>query len=249
MKKTQFLLLFGLFFIAVANSQTKTESRTVGSFSKIESKGSAKVVLVAGNSNTLTAEGDEKTLQNLVTEVQGNTLKIYIKSTKKLNLKGGVLVRVPIKQQLDEVSLSGSGSIKSDTAIKSNNFVASVSGSGKIDLDKVDAQSASVKVDGSGKIELNLNTGTAKAEINGSGKIELDGKANVFSVNIHGSGNLDASDFTSVATDVSISGSGYVKTNTTKDLSANIQGSGSVKYKGDPTIKKNISGSGRVTKD
>ncbi len=248
MKKTQFLLLFGLFFIAVANSQTKTENRTVGTFSKIESRGSTKVVLVAGNSNSLTAEGDEKTLEYLVTEVQGNTLKIYIKSNKKINLKGGAVVRVPIKQ-LEEVSLSGSGSIKSDAAIKSNNFVASVSGSGKIDLDKVDAESAFVKVDGSGKIELNLNTGKAKAEINGSGQIELDGKANAFSANIHGSGNLDASDFTSVTTDVSISGSGYIKTNTTKDLSANIQGSGSVKYKGNPSIKKNISGSGKVTKD
>lgn len=248
MKKTQFLLLFGLFFIAVANSQTKTENRTVGTFSKIESRGSTKVVLVAGNSNSLTAEGDEKTLEYLVTEVQGNTLKIYIKSNKKINLKGGAVVRVPIKQ-LEEVSLSGSGSIKSDAAIKSNNFVVSVSGSGKIDLDKVDAESAFVKVDGSGKIELNLNTGKAKAEINGSGQIELDGKANAFSANIHGSGNLDASDFTSVTTDVSISGSGYIKTNTTKDLSANIQGSGSVKYKGNPSIKKNISGSGKVTKD
>ncbi|TPD70627.1 head GIN domain-containing protein [Flavobacterium microcysteis] len=248
MKKTQFLLLFGLFFIATANSQTKTESRTVGSFSKIESKGSPKIILVSGNTNALTVVGDEAALKNLVTEVKGNTLKIYFNSSKKMNFKGSATITVPFKQ-LDEVSVSGSGNIKSDAAIKSNNFVASVSGSGKIDLDKVDAQSASVKVDGSGKIELNLNTGTAKAEINGSGQIELDGKANVFSASIHGSGNIDASDFTSVATDVSISGSGYVKTNTTKDLSANIQGSGSVKYKGDPTIKKNISGSGKVTKD
>ncbi|MEZ0006377.1 hypothetical protein ABH942_001747 [Flavobacterium sp. 28YEA47A] len=247
MKKTQFLLLFGLFFIAVANSQTKTESRTVGTFSKIESKGSSKIILVSGNTNTLTVVGDEAALKNLVTEVKGNTLKIYSGGSKKISFNGSVTITVPFKQ-LDEVSISGSGSIKSDAAIKSSNFVASVSGSGKIDLDKVDAESASVKVDGSGKIELNLNTGIAKAEINGSGQIELDGKANVLSGSIHGSGSLDASDFTSVATDVSISGSGYVKTNTTKDLSANIQGSGSVKYKGDPSIKKNISGSGKVTK-
>lgn len=247
MKKTQFLLLFGLFFIAAANSQTKTENRTVGSFSKIESKGSSKIILVSGNTNTLTVVGDEAALKNLVTEVKGNTLKIYTEKSKKISFTGSVTITVPFKQ-LDEVSISGSGSIKSEAAIKSNNFVATVSGSGKIDLDKVDTEGASIKVDGSGKIELNLNTNTAKAEINGSGQIELDGKANVFSGSIHGSGNLDASDFTSVTTDVSITGSGYIKTNTTKDLTANIQGSGSVKYKGDPAIKKNISGSGKVTK-
>lgn len=247
MKKTQFLLLFGLFFIAVANSQTKTESRTVGNFSKVESRGSAKVVLVAGNSNTLTAEGDEKTLQNLITEVEGNTLKIYIKSTKKLNLKGEVVVKVPIKQ-LDEVSLSGSGSIKSEISIKSNKFVASVSGSGKIDLDNVNADAASIKIDGSGKVEMNLNANTADAKINGSGKIELDGRANVFSAEISGSGSVDASDFTTSTTKATIHGSGYVKTKTEKDLTADIQGSGVVKYTGNPSIKKNISGSGQVTK-
>lgn len=247
MKKTQFLWLFGLFFILTANSQTKTESRTIGNFSKVESKGSTKVILVAGNSNTLTAEGDEKTLQYLITEVKGNTLKIYIKSTKKINLKGGVVVRVPIKQ-LDGVDLSGSGSIKSETSIKSDKFVASLSGSGKIDLEKVDTGAASVRLDGSGKIEINLNANTAEAKINGSGQIELDGKANVFSAGVNGSGNLDASDFTSATTEASVHGSGNVRTNSIKDLTANIQGSGNVKYTGDPIVKKNISGSGKVIK-
>ncbi len=146
MKKTQFLLLVGFFFILSANAQNKTENRTIGSFSKIDAKGSSKIVLVSSDSNTLTVEGDEKALQYFVTEVKGNTLNIYFDNKKNLNLKGSVTVKVPFKK-LEEVSLSGSGNISSDTTLDSDNFKASV--------------------DGSGKIELNVKTGKAIAELNG----------------------------------------------------------------------------------
>ena len=248
MKKTQFLWLFGLFFILTANSQTKTETRTVGSYSKIESRGSTKVILVSDNSNTLTAEGDEKALQNLVTEVKGNTLTIYIKSTKKLNFKGNVTVKVPF-QQLNEVSLSGSGSISSDATIKTDNFAVSLNGSGKIDLNVASSGKASARLDGSGKIELDINAGKTSAEINGSGKITLKGKTNSFTGNINGSGELTASDLTSETSEVSVHGSGNLKTNTTGNLTANVHGSGNIKYNGDPKIvNKNVNGSGKVSK-
>lgn len=247
MKKTQFLWLFGLFFILTANSQTKTETRSIGNFSKIESRGSTKVVLVSGNANSLTIEGDENSLKNLITEVEGNTLKIYYGGNKKISVKGNVTVKVPVKQ-LEGVSLSGSGSITSESSIKANNFSASLNGSGKIDLEKIESEAASIRLDGSGKIELGLSTNTADAKINGSGKMELEGKANVFSASVNGSGYLDASELVSVTADTSVHGSGILETHATKDLTASVHGSGNIKYNGNPAVKKNINGSGKVVK-
>ncbi|RKS20485.1 putative autotransporter adhesin-like protein [Flavobacterium endophyticum] len=249
MKKTQFLWLFCLFFVLTANSQTKTENRTIGTFSKIESSGSSKIILVSSDSNTLTLEGDEKSLQYLVTEVKGNTLKIYYESSKKISFKGGsVTVRVPFKK-LDGVSLSGSGNISSDATIKTDNFAASLNGSGKINLNVASTGNTSAKLDGSGKLELYLATNKTNAEINGSGKLTLKGKTSNFTGNVNGSGQLNASEFTSETSDVSVHGSGNLMTATTGTLTANVHGSGTVKYNGEPKkINKNVNGSGKVSK-
>lgn len=248
MKKTQFLLLVGCFFILSANAQNKTENRTIGSFSKIDAKGSSKIVLVSSDSNTLTVEGDEKALKYFVTEVKGNTLNIYFDNKKNLNLKGSVTVKVPVKK-LEEVNLSGSGNISSDTTLDSDNFKASVDGSGKIELN-VKTGKAIAELNGSGKIELHLDATKANATLNGSGKITLKGKTESFLGEVHGSGELNASELVSATTEANVHGSGNLKTNTTGSLNAGIHGSGKINYSGNPkNVNKDINGSGKISKD
>lgn len=248
MKKTQFLMLFGLFFILSANAQNKTENRTIGSFSKIDAKGSSKIVLVSSDSNTLTVEGDEEALKYLVTEVKGNTLNIYFESKKNLNFKGNVTVKVPFKK-LEEVSLSGSGNISSDSTINSDSFATSVNGSGKIELN-VKTSKATAELNGSGKIELNLDAAKTNVSLNGSGKIKLKGKAGSFLGEVHGSGELNASELVSETTEANVYGSGNLKTNTTGSLNAGIHGSGKINYSGNPkNVNKDVNGSGKISKE
>lgn len=248
MKKTQLLLLFGLFFILTANSQTKTENRTIGNFSKIDAKGSFKIVLVAGDSNSLTIEADESALPFIKTEVKGNTLNIYSDGRKKANYKGSVTIKVPFKK-LDEVKFSGSGTISSNDALNSDNFNVSMNGSGKVELN-ISAKNVNGSLNGSGKLELKLNATETKMELNGSGKVILQGKTNNFVGEVHGSGELNGSELVSQNSDVNVHGSGNLKIHTTELLKANVHGSGKIKYKGDPKkVDKNVDGSGSISKE
>ena len=82
--------------------------------------------------------------------------------------------------------------------------------------------------------------------IGGSGEIEFAGSANTVEISIAGSGTVKTGDLKSKNCTVNIAGSGEAYVEASEDLDVSIAGSGDVRYKGSPKVSKSIAGSGSV---
>ena len=210
------------------NGNIITTDRSVSDFDKIGVAGSFDVILKKGNEGEISIQADENLMEYIITEVKDGSLKIkpkkghQLKSTKTIQITVGF-------NNLEEVSLAGSGDVTSTDAINAADLKLSLAGSGDINL-KVSTK--------------NLNSNIA-----GSGNINLNGSTDEFSCNIAGSGNLNGYDLTATIANAKIAGSGNVKVNAVNEIHAKIAGSGNVYYTGNPDVEKsNSAGSGSLKK-
>ncbi|MDH5598218.1 MAG: DUF2807 domain-containing protein, partial [Cyclobacteriaceae bacterium] len=172
MSYSKFVLSLCFIAISIMAVGQKKETRSVGSFTEISLSISANVYLTQGNTIRVELEGYEEELEEVITEVDGDRLKIKHEGKwfggwkrEKVN----VYITMPT---IEGLSVSGSGDITGKGKFKSKGLDISVSGSGDIDLD--------------------IETGNVEVSISGSGDIKLAGKSDFIEVRISGSGEFDA---------------------------------------------------------
>ncbi len=199
-----------------------TSERQVSEFNSVDLRGSGKVIIRSGDSQTVVVKCDDNILPLLKTEVRGKTLRIY--TDKCVNTD---LLEVEISMNtLRNISVSGSGSI--------------------IGTDTFDCKKASIDVSGSGSVDLSLNGDKLETDISGSGSVRLAGKMDKHDMDVSGSGHVSALDMQTNDAVVSISGSGRCELQVTDYLEVDISGSGTVLYRGKPKLNTSLSGNGNI---
>lgn len=268
-KLSYYLLAFFL-VSSTAWAQTK-ETRNVDTFTKISFRVPGKLYLRQGSPQKVELEGKKDILSRIETEVSGGKLIIGTEE-KWFNWNwhnDDEIIAYVTVQNIDAISVSGSGDLIAQTKLTGDNFDLKVSGSGSVqaeieltgDMDADVSGSGGIdlkgkfrnyesSVSGSGKIELTATiSDRAEFGISGSGKIIAGGRAQNVKTSISGSGSLRAANLEADKCEVRISGSGDVQINVKNELDANISGSGSVSYKGNPNhVNSNASGSGHINK-
>ncbi|MEH6406403.1 MAG: head GIN domain-containing protein [Leeuwenhoekiella sp.] len=212
------------------NGNKKTITRSISDYDKVNVSGSFDVFLVAGKEGEITIEAVENLMEYIITETEGNSLKI--KTEKGYNLQPsnrmGIIITVPF-EDLDEVTLAGSGDIQNKDLIKSNSFECSVSGSGDMVLD--------------------VEGGDIEASVAGSGDLTLRGSADKLEVNVTGSGDIHGKEMKAHDTEANVTGSGDIVINCDGgNLKARVTGSGDIQYVGDPAKEDfKVTGSGSIS--
>lgn len=207
-----------------------TKNRKISDYDEIKVKGGLDVALVSGNEGDIEIQGESNLIEYIVTEIDGDILKIYVKKGYWLKPSRGkkLIITVPFKD-ITHVTLSGSGDINSSDVIKASDFKTAISGSGDINL----------------VVEANNVWG----QVSGSGDLFLKGSAESFNGAVSGSGDLQAYNLKSKDVTATVSGSGDIEVMAISSLKARVSGSGDIFYKGDPQKEdKKISGSGDITK-
>ena len=167
------------------SGKSAMETRTVPTFTRIESEGSGDVIVEIGPVQSIEIELDDNLLKNITTEVKDGTLTIS--SKEGYNTKIGLKVKVTV-QSLAGASISGSGSI-SAINISAKAFAASIAGSGEIHVSG-NADTLSVGINGSGELDLAmLTTRSADITINGSGSTQVAASESL-TATINGSGDV-----------------------------------------------------------
>jgi len=210
------------------NGQVTTETRQVSSFNSVDCDGPMNIILQDQPDAGIKVEADQNLLPYILTNVDGKTLHIKTKSGYNLNSDNPmrVYVSAPV---FNEVNLDGSGNITSQSIL-------------------VNPDEMSLKLSGSGNIEVQVNTPELSTKMNGSGNIKLAGSADKWSAALSGSGNMYCFGLTTQRAEVSISGSGDAEVTASQKLVLKINGSGQIKYKGSPNVESHINGSGSVSK-
>ena len=215
------------------NGNVVTIDRSTADYDEIGVAGWFDVELVSGTEGNLTIRGEENLLEYIKTEVKDNKLVIKVKNGVNLRPSswgngGGIKVTVPV-EEVESVSLSGSGDIVGSTVLKADNF--------------------STRVSGSGDVKLQVEAETVEASLSGSGDIQLSGSTGDFEVRVSGSGDVKAYDLSADNVEATISGSADIRVTANEMLRARVSGSGDIHYRGDPKkIDSKASGSGEISK-
>lgn len=196
------------------NGENTKEKREISDdYAKVKVTGNFDVSLLPGETGAITLEGEENLVSLITTEVKDGTLNIDTGSkflVPSRNRK--ITVKVPVNQ-LTEVSLKGSGTIQVKNTVKNN---------------------LKVLVDGSGLINLAVNSQNVQACVLGSGEIKIDGKADNFECKVVGSGSVKAYGLNSPNVTALVSGAGDVQAYSSQKLKGRISGSGNIAFAGEP---------------
>lgn len=213
------------------NGNMNTIEREVGSYDKVNVGGFFDVELVAGDEGTITLEGESNLLDYIITEVQGNALKIKIEKGKNLRPSNRMMIKITVPfRDLDEVTLAGSGDVIGSDLIKANNFHAAVAGSGDLVLE--------------------VEASTIDSRVAGSGDLTLSGSTRDLEASVAGSGDIHASKLDAKNVDARVAGSGDISVRCSDSLKARVSGSGDIEYSGNPSKQDTkVSGSGDISRN
>lgn len=240
MKKQLVVLLCLAVFTAVnaqrgkkikGNGNVVTIERQTGDYDGIAIGGFYEVELVDGAEGKITMTGEDNILEYIETEINGGTLTIKSRNNTQLRPSLGkkVFISVPV-EEIDAVRLSGSGTLRSSAALKSDDFKVHTSGSRNAEL-SVEANAVTVISSGSSNIAL---TGTAES---------LD-------ITASGSSNLNAFELIADRVDIRSSGSSNMRITANKSMESRSSGSSNIMYRGNPNkIHNKSSGSSKITKE
>ncbi len=229
MKPSKFsAFVFALLLVGYSAFAQTTQTRTPGSFTKIENNGSWDVEITKGSKDEVRLESNGFDLNKVITEVDGSKLTIKLErgNYKNVNIKVYVTVR-----ELESVGNGGSGDMLIKSDFGANTFSIGLAGSGDIIAQNINARKLTVGMSGSGKVIIE------------------GGQADEVNIGQSGSGDFDGINFTSESVKIGKSGSGTTSIGVVESLTVGASGSGNVYYRGNPEKQSiGVSGSAKVIK-
>lgn len=186
------------------------QTRAVGTFDRVDLRGSANVVVTHGRSTTLTVSGGRNRVRDVITRVQSGTLVVEQRNSDTTLHLGddGPTVTVSTPSLVD----------------------ARVDGSGDLSVSGLAGGPLQVRVDGSGDVDAHGRLDMLDAAVDGAGDLDLgDVVAQSAKVNLSGSGDADVHAVRTLA--VVVSGSGDVSYAGDPQLTRDVSGSGDVSHR------------------
>ena len=183
-----------------------TQTRDVAAFNSVELAGSNNVVIRVGEKQSVVVRADDNLLDRVTTEVQSGKLVIA-------NTPGSLTTKSPMSVEVNVPTLNA----------------LTLTGSGNIVVNGIEAESLKVALPGSGTLTGSGTATRLDVTVGGSGIVQFT--------------QLVAKDVRAV-----VSGSGSIFITATKSLDASVSGSGAILYTGNPQdVTKSVTGSGAIT--
>ena len=221
------------------------ETREVDEFSEIHYMLPFTVDFVLADEHYVELDGDEDTIDEITTEVRGDTLKIYKENSWFDWSDGKVRITVGYTE-LEALTMAGSGDGFVE-ALENDELTLKVTGSANLEIESLRADEVYLSIAGSGNVEIeDAQIDTIESKINGSGDIAISGRAVAQEISISGSGDHVAEDLRTQETSATVRGSGDVRVWAESHLSASVVGSGDIEYYGAPSVKERVMGSGSI---
>jgi len=174
-----------------------TEYRSLKNFEKIEISGSPRIFYTQADSFSVHVVGPETSVENLITEVNGQTL--YLHNRRKASVVNISMDDEDVKvyvtsPDLTGVRLNGSGDFSSTEKIDSDKLDLVLHGSGDMDIKDIICDDCHVELVGSGDISLNrLEARGVSVFLVGSGDVGLSlHRVDFTKLALKGSGDIDA---------------------------------------------------------
>lgn len=149
-----------------------TETRDVDSFDKIEASDAVNVELLVepGAQTQVEVTYDDNVIDQIVTEVRGDTLEISIEGSIS-TFGGGRYVSVRV-DSLESIEVSGAVDIQGEGELETYELVAS--GASDVDFRDLTATEVTIEVSGASDVTLHAS-GTVSGEVSGASDVTVEG--------------------------------------------------------------------------
>ncbi|WP_425392201.1 head GIN domain-containing protein [Ekhidna sp.] len=246
MKKSFLITILSILIAGVTFAQSE-ETRDLSSFSEISAHEGIDVYIKRGDKEEARIVSDSHDLDEVLTEVSGDRLKIHLEGNNHRNIDVEVYVTY---RSINGISSSSASSLTSEGTIDANgsDFDVDVSSAGDVEVSIDNADELTIDASSAGDARLKVSCNEIEADISSAGEIEIEGSARKQDVEASSSGDYDGYELESEEADVSASSGGGIKVNVSKKLDARASSGGSVRYKGSPAYLDASSSSGGSVK-
>jgi len=201
------------------------ETRKVGGFDAIEVSHGIEVYLTMDSTVQVNVEAAEDLLEHLVTEVKGETLKIYFDRPFNWNSQAKVWIQA---KEINMINISGGVDFYGESLLETR------------DLE--------IKASGGSDIRLEVKTKTVDVDISGGADVVLSGSTVNLWANSSGGSDLNAFELVAQKADLDASGGSDIKAYVEEELDANASGGADISYRGNPqVVNTKTSASGDIT--
>jgi len=223
-----FKKLFGKFSGEIhGEGPAVTREESTGQFTAIQIAGPFALLWKQGQNCSWRAKMQENLFDYLETKVRGGTLEIgFTRSISLADIEKRPTIEIT-SPSLDILELAGSVRAKDWDVVRGDKF--------------------SIKMAGSGRVDIALEMRRISIDKAGSGKVTLGGTANDIAISCAGSGSISTLAIPAQNVSVSSAGSGTIEVSCSDKLDVSLVGSGSVHFAGNPTLNQNVIGSGKIS--
>jgi len=206
------VLITVMVFLGQLTFAQKTEVRQLDRFTALRVTSGIDVKLIRGDRPSARIESSGIRLDEIDTEVQGNTLRIGFKSIR-IDGRNDVKIQVTYVS-LDRITALAAASVYASEPVVSDGLELSASAAGSIEI-PVKAERLSV-------------------EANAASSVILSGKAVQFHAEASTSSTVDAYQLEAQRVTVRVSTASDARVTARKEIDAEASTAGSIRYKGDP---------------
>jgi len=212
-----FLLVFSS--VIVNADSTEKQNRSVRDFSEISVSSGIDLYLTMGDEEKVTIVADDEIIDDIITEVRGDQLKIYLKERPfrfrwKWNQERKAYVTV---KTIKEIKASAGSDVASENVIKGESLEVHASSGSDV------------------RMEVNVNKLVLKAS-SGS-DANLSGLAKYFDADASSGSDIRASDLKTKICRVEVSSGSDASVYATDEIEAHASSGGDIKYYGNPELR------------
>jgi hypothetical protein len=205
----------------------QSEVRPLSSFRSVKVSQAIDVYLKKGDKESARIEVTGADLKDVVTEIEGSSLRVRLRDSRSWRTKINAKVYVTYTS-LERIAVSSAASVFSEGPIKSNRLDISASSAGSV--------------------EVSVETSEMSVDTSSAAEVVIEGKASHLQIETSSAGKVDAYNLESESVNVEASSAGNAKISVTKELEANASSAGSIRYRGNPTRTNTHSSSGGSVK-
>ncbi len=224
--KNKLFLFSTIIILAISACAQRSETRSLSSFSEISVGEAIECELILGSKEEAVVKVSGADLEDVITEVSGDRLRIHMARGNFRNTDVKVTVTFKV---LEEIKVSSAADLYCNDVIEGD------------DLE--------IEVSSAADAELRVQVQDLEVRVSSAADLELDGYAKRQYVDVSSSGDYDAYGLDSEEAEVDVSSSGDARITVKGKLDADASSSGTVLYRGDPEkVYVDSSSGGKVRK-
>lgn len=197
-------------------------------FDRLDMGDAFNVVVEQGSEFTIHVKGDERNIEDLVVDRDGDKLKFRYRSGQRMHSRQYTTYVTITMPSLHGAALSGA-------------VTADLLGFEETDFD--------LSLSGASIANVTITAQNVHFDLSGASKLFIEGSSTNMDASLAGASMLTGMDFPVENADVDLSGASHVQVNVSTNLKASASGASSVIYKGSPSVDSSLSGASTIQKN